>query len=105
MKKQTRVFCYFGRSPDTDVAVLALMLCTQYPTLFFQTGTKQRTRVIPLYIVSSKLGNDVCSALVGLHAFTGCDPTSAFVGKGKKTAFDLVTRQPRFAATMAQLGQ
>ena len=72
---------------------------------FFRTGTKQRTRVIPLHIVSSKLGNDVCSALVGLHAFTGCDPTSAFVGKGKKTAFDLVTRQPRFAATMAQLGQ
>ena len=35
MKKQTRVFCYFGRSPDTDVAVLALMLCTQYPTMSF----------------------------------------------------------------------
>ena len=55
--------------------------------------------------VSSKLGNDVCSALVGLHAFTGCDSTSAFVGESKKTAFDLVTRQPPFAATMVQLGQ
>ena len=76
------------------------MLCTQYPTLdvFFRTGTKQRTKVIRLHTVSSKLGNDVCSDLVGLHAFTGCDSTSAFVGKGKKTAFDLVTRQPRFAA-------
>ena len=42
------------KSPDTDVVVFVLMLCTQYPTLdvFFPTGTKQRTRVIPLHTVS-----------------------------------------------------
>ena len=46
----------------------------------------------------------MCLALVGLNTFTGCDSTSAFVGKRKKTALELVTRHPKFAATMSQLG-
>jgi hypothetical protein len=78
------------KSQDTDVAILACMLCTTYPSpnLFFGTGTKQRTRFIPLHTVAAKLADNVCSALVGLHAFIGCDSTSASVGKGKKTVFE-----------------
>ena len=32
----------------------------------------------------------MCKALPGLHAFTGCDSTSAFFSQGKSTAFELV---------------
>ena len=32
-------------------------------------------------------GEDVCKALPGMYALTGCDNTSAFVGKGKRQAF------------------
>ena len=81
------------------------MLCTLYRSLslYFRTGTKQRTRFIPLYTVAAKLGDEVLG-LVGLLRFTGCDSTSAFVGKRKKTALELMRRYPKFAATMSQLG-
>jgi len=29
------------------------------------------------------VGTDICTALIGLHAFTGCDSVSAFAGKFK----------------------
>ena len=32
----------------------------------------------------------MCQALPGLHAFTGCDSTSAFSGRGKKGAFKML---------------
>lgn len=94
------------KSPDTDVAILSCALASQLPSseIFFRTGTKQRTRFIPLHSVAAKLGADVCSALVGLHAFTGCDSTSCFVGKGKKAAFSLMST-PRFRSAMAELGK
>eukprot|EP00117_Sycon_ciliatum_P041043 scpid99855/ scgid30081/ len=40
--------------------------------------------------VSEKLGMDVCKALPALHAFTGCDTTSAFAYRGKKAALSIV---------------
>ena len=39
---------------------------------------------------SEKLGADICGALPGFHAFTGCDSVSAFAFRGKKTAFKLL---------------
>ena len=39
---------------------------------------------VSLSEVSSALGPGVCKALPGMHAFTGCDSTSAFAGKVKK---------------------
>ena len=46
-----------------------------------------------------------CRALPGLHAFSGCDSVGAFVGKGKKKAFDLVyLNQELFLQGMEQLG-
>ena len=32
----------------------------------------------------------MCSALIGLHAFTGCDATSASSGRGKKSGYNYV---------------
>ena len=37
--------------------------------------------------IGQSLGEDVRKALPGMHALTGCDSTSAFVGKGKRQAF------------------
>ena len=34
--------------------------------------------------IGQSLGEDVCKALPRIHALTGCDSTSAFVGKGKR---------------------
>lgn len=95
------------RSPDTDVAILSCMLCFVFPNskVFFKTGTKQHSRLIPMHSITARLGDDMCSSLVGLHAFTGCDSTSAFVGKGKQVAYKLILESPRHAETMRQLSQ
>ena len=80
------------RSADTDVAVLALSFSADIAAhLFFRTGVKNRTRVIDMNLLSEKHGEAVCRALPGLHALTGCDTTSAFVGRGKKQALCIVS--------------
>ena len=46
----------------------------------------------------------MCKALPGLHAFTGCDSTSAFIRKGKKLAFELVESDPELCNAMTIVG-
>ena len=46
----------------------------------------------------------VAKALPGLHAFTGCDTTSAFVRRGKKAPFKLMASDPGFVKIFQQLG-
>lgn len=78
------------KSPDTDVAVIALSLQPDLPCrLYFFTGVGNKTRIIDLAKVSSALGTTVCLALIGIHTFSGCDSTSAFYGKGKRKAFSV----------------
>ena len=40
------------------------------------------------------LGEQKCRALPFFHAFTGCDTTSAFLGKGKKSAWEAWNAYP-----------
>ena len=53
--------------------------------------------------IYDSLGPDVCSALPGMHALTGCDTVSAFVGKGKVAALKLVQTNPDISTTLAKL--
>ena len=84
-------------TPDTDVVVIALSVSeTVSSSLYIKTGTKNRTRIINLNDVKSSLATrhiagrtdvdlkEFLDALLGLHAFTGCDiAVSAFAGHGK----------------------
>ena len=80
------------RSPDTAVAVFGCAVAGKVPArILMRMGTKQRSRVISLTAIAEQLGEEVCAALPGFHAFTGCDTTSAFSGRGKKAALSLVT--------------
>ena len=81
------------RSSDTDVAVLACGFSHRIPaTALFHTGSKHRVRYINMTKMGQCLESPVCSALIGLHAFTGCDTTSAFSGRGKKSGYNIVTK-------------
>lgn len=55
------------------------------------------------------LGNELCSELLFLHAFTGCDSTSRIFGVGKRFAFQkLVKADPlmhSYASTFLLSGQ
>ena len=46
-----------------------------------------------------------CDALPGMHAFNGCDSTSVFSGKGKKTAMKFCKTDPVACDGMATLGR
>ena len=51
------------------------------------------------------LAKSYVQQLPGLHAFTGCDTTSAFVGKGKKKGLDLLEKSETALAAMQKLGE
>ena len=92
-------------SPDTDVAVLCLAhsdICRQFG---FLTGVKSKRRLLDIRKCAQYLGSGICKALIGLHAFTGCDSVSSFAGKGKKTVYRLVKTNPECLSTMQQLGE
>ena len=50
------------------------------------------------------LGKDVCEALLGMHAITGCDTVSSFAGKGQLSAFQLVKKNISFQEHFARFG-
>ena len=74
------------RTKDTDVVVLAVA-CAQYinvSEMWIAFGVGKNYRNIPVHIIASRVGPEKASALPFFHAFTGCDTTSAFAGRGKK---------------------
>ena len=73
-------------SPDTDVS---LLLTRHFPNLpqqtKFVTGRGNDRRSIDIAEAYEALGPDNSDAILGFHAFTGCDQTSKFTGKSKLT--------------------
>ena len=92
------------RSPDTDVAVLPYSVRYDIDAhLYFKTGTKARTRIISIDQLTACHGKTVCRAHPSLHAFTGCDSTSTFIRRGKKSALALMTLEENVAVRRAML--
>ncbi|GBM51894.1 hypothetical protein AVEN_90489-1 [Araneus ventricosus] len=50
------------------------------------------------------MGNDFCSALLGLHIFTGCDTRSAFKGKGKIKPLKIMQSNLIYSKVFQDLG-
>eukprot|EP00745_Piridium_sociabile_P026705 TRINITY_DN42673_c0_g1_i18.p1 TRINITY_DN42673_c0_g1~~TRINITY_DN42673_c0_g1_i18.p1 ORF type:complete len:760 (+),score=189.88 TRINITY_DN42673_c0_g1_i18:236-2515(+) len=93
------------RSPDTDVFVLLLKFSqTIKQTVLFDTGTGDKRRLLDVKLVAADTGEDICQALPALHAYTGCDSTSAFVRKGKVTALKMLQKNAEFLEPFMQLG-
>ena len=69
---------------DTYVFILCLAFQNVIGCkMFIRCGSSSRLRLIDVKKLASALGVDVCKALIGFHAFTGCDTVSAFSGRGK----------------------
>ena len=93
-------------SEDTDVFILSLAFCQDIQACIYQKCGKQtRTRLIDISKIASAVGNDLCKALIGLHAFTGCDSVSAFAGRGKLNALKIMKAKPEIADAFLKLGQ
>ena len=69
---------------DTDVLVLCLAFSADISCPLFQKcGTKNRVRYLDITKLRQALGYSVCTALIGMHAYKGCDTARAFAGRGK----------------------
>ena len=71
-------------SEDTDVFVILLSFHSQIPTrILLRKGKGNAVRLIDISRLGTILGQDVCQALIDVHAFIGCDSVSAFGGQVK----------------------
>lgn len=94
------------RASDTDIAVILLHHCHRIRTnLWMDVGTDGRgnRRFINLTAVANEIGPGLCAALPGLHAFTGCDYTTAFIRKGKKRPLKIAEETPSFLNAFSAL--
>ena len=77
------------RTVDTDVVVIAVAMF-QHLTLqelWIAFGMGKYFRYIAVHEIMQVLGPEKSRALPAFHAFTGCDQTSSFAGRGKATAW------------------
>jgi hypothetical protein len=109
------LYCHFAasqgydfikvRSPDSDIFWILLSHASQINCeILFDTGHGDKKRLISISKLADHYGSPQCSALLGLHSFTGCDSVSAFKGKGKVSAAKLLGKSPSFSKTFQQLG-
>lgn len=91
-------------SPDTDVAVIGIGLAESLTCdLLFATGTRNSKRLISLTEIALSI-KPVAEVLPAFHALTGCDTTSSFYGKGKKTAYNIVTGKTAHVDSLRAVG-
>ena len=75
---------------DVDLLILLVQLGQLHTKLFFfKMGSgKEDSKVYQIATITSNLGQ-LCSYMLLLHAFSGCDTTSAAYRQGKKKTFRL----------------
>lgn len=83
--------CTVIRVDDTDVFALAVHF---YPKMentkelwieLGNLGKKENKKYLPIHTLCSTLNPITCKVLPAVHALTGCDTVSAFLGIGKKS--------------------
>ena len=57
-----------------------------------ESGSSKDRKLHDIKLEAEKLGAEMCSALPGFHAFTGCDTTSAFSFKGKIKPYKILIK-------------
>ena len=64
-----------------------------------------RTIFLNIPAIVQKAGVELCDPLPGLNAFTGCDTTSPFAGKGKRGSHKFCVNDKECHRAMAALGR
>ena len=94
---------------DTDVLVLLLCHVHNPGKCYLKKGKGAKSRVVGISEVDDQLERqvvdgipkqEVCKALFGLHALTGCDTVSAFAAKGKWRPLQMIAKNQTFVETM-----
>ena len=61
-------------------------------------------RLIDISRLGTLFGKDVCAALIGVHAYTGCDSISSFSGQGKVKAINLICKNQVYREMFTDFG-
>ena len=94
------------RSPDSDIFFILLHFSAKInSTLLFETGSGNKKRLINVTAIAQECGEKLCTALMSLHVFTGCDTTSAFRGIGKIKPIKLLQKKTVFEDCLVKLGE
>ena len=92
MKKQTPECVSTSRMPWTkmDETFLCVLLTQMslWSLLDYSTLFTKYFQYIHIYTICINLGVEKYKALPGFHAYTGCDTTSQFRSKGKKSCWE-----------------
>ena len=77
-------------------------------SIVFKCGTQARVTYISITSIVQAIGQNLCSSLLGMHAYTGCDTVSAFAGRGKEQRsfqemFDLLGVEWEFSYNLFQM--
>ena len=94
---------------DTDVFTIGITMSKSIAArMLFHTGKGINIRTIDLAFLQQhlqhKYGDNYTDALIGLHAFTGCDSVSGFHGKGKVKPAKLLQKK-KYQALFSDLGK
>ena len=93
-------------SEDTDVFIMSIAFADEIASsLYIKCGGRNRTKVINVNRVANAFCRDVCTAVIGMHAYTGCDSVSAFAGRGKAQALKLVISDKQTRETFIEVGE
>ena len=109
------LYCRYGKnigyiyirvkSPDTCLFFILLHYAQSFTetTILYETGKGTKKRLINMNNIAEKFSQEECSALLGLHAFTGCDTCSAFKGIGKIKPIKVLQKNAKFNDMLASL--
>ena len=95
---------------DTDVLVLMIHHRVSIPAeeLYFLTGRDgqhtRNSRCIPVHTLHSQLSEPLIKILLPVYCLSGCDTTSCFFGRGKRTAFKVATKHATVLQELSTLG-
>ena len=93
------------KSPDSDVFFILLHHAHNLDTAIeFDTGTGNSKRLIDITRLANAYGPKKSTALMSLHAFTGCDTCSSFKGIGKVKPIKILEKKSEFEDFLAELG-
>ena len=97
------------RTVDTDVIVILAGHFFQLQSMYEELdiwvgfGTGKYFRYYYLNKICEDLGKQKCQALPFYHSFSGCDTTSQFCGKAKKSTWEAWKSYPRVTSTFGSV--
>ena len=93
------------RTPDSDIFWILLNHANKIRcNILFDSGHGNKKRLLNLTEIAKHYGDPMCSSMMALHVFTGCDFTSCFKGNGKVKALKILLKSPGFRRLFHELG-